>query len=458
MTQCNKTNSSLKYISLSLDKDISLEFDGGNVTSDGGVLFLAEVDKRIGLTEKIAQCIIDQRHQGKIIHTVREMLRQRVYQIGCGYEDCNDAQTLRKDPAMKISVGKRPEKDGDLCSQPTLSRFENNVTRKELLSIGKELIEHFVDTHKYKEVTRIVVDIDTTEDSTHGHQQLTFFQGYYDCYCYLPLLVFATVNDEKEQHLIASVLRPSDIHAGKKTLGVFSRVILPLKKAFPHAEIILRADSGFALPEIYDWCEENNIIYVIGLPKNDRLMARAIPYRASTSLISQITGHKAKLYGEFRYAAKTWTKLRRVVVKSEHLHKGENVRFVVTNWKKHSSSELYWFYTQRGDVENRIEEFKNHIKADRTSCSSFLANQFRLYLHAIAFILFQNIRLVLKGTQLERAEIHTIRVKLLKIGARIKESVRRIWIHCASGFPLQQIFRDALQKLSIIFPQVRGSL
>lgn len=279
-----------------------------------------------------------------------------------------------------------------------------------------------------------------------------------DCYCYLPLIMCVTVNDEKHQHIVGAVLRPANLHPGKKIIGVLSRMVTTLRQAFSGAEIIFRADSGFARPEIYEWCEMQHIAYVISLPKNNRLLARALPYRASSSLLHHMTGQKTKLFGQFLHAADSWSRERRIIVKAEHLKKGENVRFVVTNLAYGSPEEIYRFYCQRGDVENRIEELKNHLKADRTSCTSFLANQFRLFLHTCAFILIQGLQSSLVGTELENAQADTIRVKLLKIGARIKESVRRIWIYCASGFPLQELFWKVLGTIRMKFASVYGSL
>lgn len=456
--QCNALNSILSRLSLPLGKNISLDFSGGNVTGDGGVLLLADLDSRIGITDRVASCIQENRQESKIIHPIKEMLQQRVYQICCGYPDCNDAQTLRTDPAMKIAAGKRPEEGGDLSSQPTLSRFENSMTPRELFKIGTQFVEHFIKSQKGKKVTSIVVDCDVTDDPTHGNQQLTFFQTYYDCYCFLPLLVFVTVNGERQQHLVGAVLRPSDTDPGKKSIGVLSRIISRLKNAFPDASIILRADGGFARPEIYEWCEKEKITYVIAIAKNNRLMTKALPYRASSSLIHQMTRQKTQLFGQFFYAAESWNTMRRIIVKAEYLRKGENVRFIVTNIKGLTSSEIYHFYCQRGDVENRIEELKNHLNADRTSCTSFLANQFRLFLHSCAFIIMQALQQMLEGTALEHAQIHTIQVSLLKIGARIKESARRIWICCASSYPLQQLFWKVWHRIRMRYSTVTGFL
>jgi len=321
-------------------------------------------------------------------------------------------------------------------------------------------LEHFTRQYKSEKVEKIILDPDITDDITHGQQEFTFYHGYFGNYCYLPLLVYATVNNEKRQRLVAAVLLPSNIYPGKKSLPILTRIIRRLKKAFPKVEIILRADSGFALPEIYDWCEEekNDVKYVIAIAKNSRLMQKAVPYRATSSLQYHITMQKAKLFGEFLYAADTWSQERRTVVKAERLKKGPNTRFVVTNINGDTADEIYQFYIQRGDAENRIEELKNHLKADRTSCSSFLANQFRLFLHAAAFLLFQALQDVLEGTALTKATVHTIQVKLLKIGARVKETVRRVWIHMASGFPLQKLFWNILKGIKMKFPSVVGSL
>ena len=452
------SDSTLSRLSLSNGKDISMDFSGGNVTSDAGVLLLGELDARIGLTHTIASCIKDTRQAGKIVHSVQEMIQQRTFQICCGYEDCNDAKTLRNDPAFKIAADTKPESEGALSSQPTLSRLENSVTPRDLYRIGKQFLKLFIQSQAGKKVTSIVIDCDATDDPTHGNQQLTFFSGYYGCFCYLPLLVTATVNDEKQQHLIGAVLLPSNQQPRKKTIALISRMVKHLKQAFPWAKLILRADSGFASPDIYEWCEKERVDYVLGLPKNKRLMSKALPYNVSSTLFHHFTGQKTQTFGQFLYAAHSWNRERRVIVKAEYLQKGENVRFVITNITQASPVDIYRFYCQRGDMENRIEELKNHLKADRTSCTSFLANQFRLFLHSCAFILIQALQPTLKGTELENAQTNTIRVRLLKIGARIKESVRRIWVHCATGFPLQDLFWKVLRTIRMKFSSVRGFL
>ena len=449
MTECQKRNSNSSHISLQIPKEIRVDFSGGNLSSDGGVMLLAQLDGNLGLTERLASYVGEWRQEGKIQHSIVEMLRQRIFQIACGYEDCNDANALRKDPVFKAAAGQCPESGKDLSSQPTLSRLENKATARDVVRMSHELFEQFVRDNRGKTVTRIVIEPDATEDELHGQQEFAFYNAHYGCYCYLPLLVFATVNDEKRQRLVAAVLRPSSVHTTKKTLSTFRRIIRRLKEAFPQARIEFRADGGFASPELYALLEKHGVRYAIAMSKNDTLMKKAFPFRLASSFQRQMTRQKSRVYGEFLYAAKTWKKVaRRVVVKAEFLRDGdENARFVVTNFPKMTPFEVYRYYTRRGDSENRIDEFKNQLKADRTSCETFLANQFRLLLHAAAFVLMQALQDALEGTELARAEVATIRVKLLKIAALVKETVRNVWIRLSSAFPLQDLFWRMLGKI-----------
>ena len=449
MTECQKRNSNSSHISLQIPKEIRVDFSGGNLSSDGGVVLLAQLDGNLGLTERLASCIGEWRQYGKIQHSIVEMLRQRIFQIACGYEDCNDADTLRKDPVFKAAAGQCPESGKDLSSQPTLSRLENAVKPRDMVRMSHEFVEQFIGLYRGKKVKRIVIEPDATEDELHGQQEFAFYNSHYGCYCYLPLLVFATVNDEKRQRLVAAVLRPSSVHTTKKTLSTFRRIIRRLKEAFPQAEIEFRADGGFASPDLYALLEKHGVRYAIAMSKNDTLVKKALPFRLASSFQRQMTRQKSRVYGEFLYAAKTWKKVaRRIVVKAEFLRDGEdNARFVVTNFPKMTPFEVYRYYTRRGDSENRIDEFKNQLKADRTSCETFLANQFRLLLHAAAFVLTQALQDALEGTELASAEMATIRVKLLKIAALVKETVRNVWIRLSSAFPLQDLFWNLLGKI-----------
>jgi hypothetical protein len=428
------TDCSLQISLLPLPKKpVVVRNDGGALTSDAGVLLLRELDARLGLTKRLARCLPDRRDQKKVRHHTLELLRQRIYQIACGYEDCNDADTLRADPALKLAVGRAPA-EGDLASQPSLSRWENEAGPRLCWRMSEALVESYLECHRRKPPARIVLDVDATDDETHGHQQLSFFHGYYDEHCYLPLLVFAQAEGEGEQELLAAVLRPGNVHAGHRAMAIVERIAARLRATFPQTRIELRADSGLALPEVYKRGEELRLPYTISLPKNERLKALAEPWMVEARAIHAETGEKVQVFGEFRYAAETWPRERRVIVKAEVMSQGENPRFVVTN--RHLAPEaLYRFYCQRGDPENRIKELKEDLRADRLSCHRFWANQFRLLLHAAAYVLLQALRAALAGTELACAQVNTLRLRLLKVGARICESVRRVLVHLPSAYP-----------------------
>jgi hypothetical protein len=408
--------------------------DGGALTSDAGVLLLRQLDERLGLTRRLAGCLVDRREQGKVRHDVLALLRQRIYQIALGYEDCNDADHLRADPALKLAVGRAPTED-DLASQPTLSRLENQVGWHECWRISEALLECYRQRHRKHPPARLVLDVDATDDETHGHQQLAFFHGYYDEHCYLPLLVFAQAEGEGEQELIGALLRPGNVHGGHRAMALIKAMITRLRQAFPECVIELRADSALARPEIYEGCEQLAIPYTISLPKNERLIAMAQPWRRDAEAIHAEIGEQVQVFGEFAYAADTWLHERRVITKAEVMSKGENPRFVVTSRTDLQPEAHYRFYCQRGDPENRIKELKLDLKADRLSCHRFWANQFRLLLHAAAYMLMQAMRAALAGTEFARAQVSTLRLRLLKVGARIRESVRRVWVQLPSAYP-----------------------
>jgi hypothetical protein len=420
-------------------------FDGGRVSSDGGAVLLAEADRRLGLTAQLAACLTDPRQPGKVRQSLPDLLRQRIYQIALGYEDCNDANTLASDPLLKACLGRFPESAHDLASQPTLSRFENAWDRKALYRLARVFVERFVEAHP-DPPEQIVLDLDATDDPTHGQQELTFFHGYYDTYCYLPLLAFAQA-DDGPQELVAAVLRPGNVHAGRGTVTILKRLVAAFEEGWPDARTILRGDSGLALPAVYDWCEDNGVTYAISLPTNSRLEALAEAFLQAARDEVARTGEKARHFHEFRYAADSWRQERRVILKAEVTPQGDNPRFVVTNDATQTPAELYHFYTQRGDVENRIKELKLDLKADRTSCHRFLANQFRLLLHAAAFVLLSALREGLRGTELAAAQAGTIRLRLLKVGVRVRETARRVWLHLSSAYPLQPLWFLLLSRL-----------
>jgi hypothetical protein len=442
MTQCN---SQLRFGFLQ-NKQIIGAFDGGQISSDGGLLLVAEADRRVGLSAALCGVLKDDRQSGKVRYELCEMLAQRVYQIACGYEDCNDADSLRADAVLKTVLGRLPQTGDALASQPTLSRFENAISRSELVRMAKVFVEMFIENHSSKKPKRIMVDFDATDDPTHGQQQFAGFHGYYDEHCYLPLIVTAAA-DAGPQELVAAVLRPGRSHAGRGYLSVLKRLVQRLRQAWPEVKIVLRGDSGFAMPAVYEWCEQNGVEYLIGIAKNSRLLEVAADYLHLARAVYRYTGTKARLIFEDKYKADSWSHQRRVVIKAEVSDKGDNPRFVVTNIGAGDARDLYAQYAKRGDMENRIKELKNDLCIDRTSCHRFVANQFRVLLHAAAFVLLSFIRQHLHGTQLAWAQVGTLRVKLLKLGVLVKETVRRVWLQFACGCPLQDLWPLLLGRI-----------
>ena len=432
----------LRFESL-FSKEVIADFAGGRITSDAGGLVLRELDQRYRLAENVARCLHDPREGHKVKHDLLTLVRQRLFAIAQGYEDNNDAATLAKDPAFKIMAGKAPESDGDLASQPTLSRFENRVTAKDLRRLSDRLLDLYLKTHPGPRKV-IILDMDATDDPTHGKQQLSFFHGYYEEHMYHPLLVF----DGRDGFPLAAVLRPGNTHSSRGALAVLKRLIQKLRQAYPKALILFRADAGFAVPALYNYLEgQPETRYVIGFITNNRLLAETAPLLAKAQRQYQETGEKQRLFTSFSYQAESWDQPRRIIAKVEYTHLGANQRFVVTNLSRNPQFVYDDIYVLRGDVENRIKELKLEIKADRLSCHRFLANQFRLLLHTAAYCLFWLLRHHLQGTELATAQVNTLRLKLLKIGARIRETSRRIWVHLASGYPYRDLLAGLLQNL-----------
>jgi hypothetical protein len=423
-------------------KEVIADFAGGRITSDAGGLLLREIDQRYRLAEKATRCLRDSRQPPKVKHDLLTLVRQRLFAIAQGYEDTNDAATLAKDPAFKIMAGKAPDSAGDLASQPTLSRFENGVTAKDLRRLSDWLLDLYLKTHPGPRKV-IVLDMDATDDPTHGKQQLSFFHGYYEEHMYHPLLVF----DGRTGFPLAAVLRPGNTHASHGALAVLKRLIKKLKKAYPGALILFRADAGFALPALYRYLERQEIRYVIGFITNNRVVEKATPLLKKAQTAYLATGEKQRLFTAFSYQAESWSRPRRIIAKVEYTHLGANQRFVVTNLSRNPQFVYDDLYVLRGDVENRIKELKLDLKADRLSCHRFLANQFRLLLHTAAYCLFWLLRHHLQGTELATAQVNTLRLKLLKIGARIRETSRRIWVHLALGYPYRDLLAGVLQNL-----------
>jgi hypothetical protein len=424
-------------------RPVLAEFDQQHGSSEGGAILLKACDERLGLTERLIESIADRRQAGKIRHAIGDLVRQRLYAIACGYPDGNDASRLGSDPIQKLLCGRDLVSGEDLASQPTLSRFENAFERADLYRMGIALAETVIERHRRRlkrRVKRITIDLDPTDDPTHGAQQLAFFNGHYDSWCYLPVAGFLSFNEEAEQYLIAYVLRPGNATAAVGAIGILSRLLPRLRAAFPHSRLRVRLDGGYASAEIFAFLERENLEYVVAMAKNKVLERRAGRLMGSARRLSRESMQTEHVYGECRYAARTWPQRRRVLIKAEVVrHPGRdpknNPRFVVTNLKA-SPRHLYEaIYCARGDVENRIKELHHGLEIDRTSCSRFLANQLRGLLTAAAYVLYQELRLNAARTAYRHAQVGTLREHLLKLGAWVQSSVRRIVLHLPASFP-----------------------
>lgn len=417
---------------------IEAQFVEEEVTSDGGVLLLREIDRKINLTCELEKIIPDFREPSKIKHSLLSMLKQRIYGIALGYEDLNDHATLRNDPAIQTAV----DRINILASSPTLCRMENRANRKMIFDSNKLMVETFLESFN-EPPSEIILDFDATEDEVHGHQENRYFHGYYDCYCFLPLHVFC------EDQLLVSYLRPSNIDGAKHSWAILSLLSKRIKKSWPAVKIIFRGDSGFCRDLMLRWCERKDITYIVGIAQNNRLNILSQEMRKLAEEKYNETKEKQRIFSEFKYAAKSWKNERRIIAKSEHTDKGANPRYIVTNEKNFTSQELYEKnYCGRGDMENRIKEIKRGVFSDRTSCHKWWSNQFRLILSSMAYILMESTRrIALKNTELATAQCETIRLKLYKIGAIIMRNTRRIRFLLSSNYPKQLLFLETAKKL-----------
>jgi len=416
-------------------RPLRADFSGGQISSDAGLLPLRAFDQRHGLTRDLAKCLTDFREEERTRHSVLSLFRQRLYQIIAGYEDANDADRLRHDPAFQI-LADQPL-GTPLGSQPTLSRWENSPAPRDLLHLQDALLDWFVKIcgGQVRKRGEILLDVDSTDDPTHGQQQLSFFNVGYDQHMYHPLLIF-------ERHtgcLLAARLRRGTAASHARIIPLLLRIVPRLQREFPKARIKLRADAGFALPMLYEFCEFFGISYVIGIAANSRLEGKAQRLQRRLARRYRRTGQPQRSFSSFRYRAYSWSHQRRICYKAEHTAAGTNLRFLVTNLKGRSRS-VFAFYNDRGECENRIEEFKNGFAADRLSCHRFRANAFRLLLHSFAYNLVNLFRLQLP-LSMRSAQIETLRIQLFKIGARIRETARCIRIHLASCWPFQDLFQ-----------------
>jgi hypothetical protein len=439
-------------------------FDGGAITSDAGGLLLGAADRAIKLTERFAACFHDTRRQHLIEHEVVTLLTQRVFGIALGYEDLNDHDELRHDPMMAVLAGKlaaRREDCAPVAGKSTLNRLELSrlqPTRYHRIShnpiaIKRLLVDLFVDAHE-RPPQQIILDLDATDDPVHGEQEGRFFHGYYDCYCYLPLYVFCG------RHLLAAKLRPASMDAAAGAAQEVARIVAQIRRRWPHVRILVRADSGFAREELMAWCEANGVDFLLGLQKNDRLIAEIASEIAQAEAKSRRTGKPARYFKDFRWRTRrSWSRERRVVGKAEFTADEANPRFVVTSLKRAECKPKYLYeklYFARGDMENRIKECQLDLYADRTSTATMRANQLRLWLASFAYVLLCAVRRIgLHHTPFANASCGTIRLKLLKIGALVRVSVRRIKIAMASSCPAAEVWGCAAVRLAAA--SARGS-
>ena len=418
-------------------RKIEVNFSGGEVTSDAGVILLREIDRKLQLTKEFSKHLPDSRDPQFVEHTTLHMLRQRVYGLCLGYEDLNDQRSLRTDTLIQTAVGK----DTVLASPSTLCRFENRSDRTSAVAFHKILLEKFVLSFK-SPPTELILDFDATDDLVHGNQVGRFFHGYYRNYCFLPLYVFCG------DQLLVSYLRPSNIDGAKHAWAISSLLVRRLRKAWPGVKIIFRGDSGFCRHRMLRWFERYGIEYVVGLPSNSRLSELTKVFTLQVEGEFNKTYLKQKRFSEFSYGANTWKAQRRVIVKAEHTDLGANTRYIVTNMTTDPQRLYESVYCGRGNMENRIKEQQLDLFADRTSCHNWWPNQFRLLLSSLAYVLMETLRREgLKQTELSQTQVGTIRLKILKIGAVIIRNTKRIKIFISSHYPYQNLFREVSQSL-----------
>jgi hypothetical protein len=429
-------------------KPVVARFDLPHASTDGGLVLVKALDTAWGLTQRLAACLDDAREPGKVQHETIELLQQRVFGLCAGYADCNDAARLVHDPMHKLVLGRDPISGLGLASQPTLSRFENAVSARELRAMTHVLADAVIAQQRRRRhgrATRITIDLDPTDDPTHGQQEFAFFNGHYDTWCYLPVVATVTFNDEPTQFVVAAVLRPGKAPAGLGARGILRSLLRKLRAAFPTAPVQVRLDGGFASAKLFTFLDRAQVEYVVGMPSNRRVEKRAQRLLGRARVLSRQRGQTAHLYGETWYAAKTWSRRRRVIIKAEDVrHPGRtpknNPRFVVTNLTARPQT-VYELYCQRGDVENRLKELHHGLEMDRTSCSKFRANQFRVLLTLAAYILFQELRRRAAPTVCADAQVTTLRERLIKLAVWVERSARRIVLHLPTTFPWLMTWR-----------------
>jgi hypothetical protein len=458
MTEC--TQSAFEFAA-HFSRRVVARFDGGTMTTDGGGLLLRETDRRLNLLPRLAECFLDGRSPLLVEHTVEQLVCQRVYGLALGYEDLNDHEQLRQDPLLRVLAGKADVEDSPLAGKSTLNRLElgdGTPNRYKKITFWKDgidelLVKVFVESHEVAP-EEIVLDVDATDLPLHGEQEGRFFHGYYDSYCYLPLYIFCG------DQILCARLRQSNSDAAAGSLAEIQRIVVQIRAAWPAVNIVLRGDSGFCRNELMSWCEANRVDYVFGMARNQRVRRMIGPQMWEATQQWGATGKPARVFSEFSYQTRKrrnggWDRERRVVAKAEHIDGKENPRFVVTSLKAEqwAAQELYEeLYCARGEMENRIKE-QFSLFADRVSSETMRANQMRMYLSTMAYVLVCGLRrLGLKGTEMETAQAGTIRTRLLKIGAQVRVSVRRVYLAMAASYPWASLFEQVHANLRAAAP------
>ena len=428
-------------------KKVTAAFDGGLISSDGGVLLLAGADQRLGLVDTLAAIIPDHRDPAKITHTMSDILRARILAIACGYPDADDLDDLRQDPAFKLACGRLPESGDDLASQPTMSRWENAPDRRTLIRLTYATVDLWCNSYR-RPPKSIMLDIDDTADTVHGHQQLSLFNAHYDERCFLPIHIY----DAATGHCVLTMLRPGKTPDGTEVRGHLRRLVRRIRMHWPQTQITFRGDSHYGRKEAMEWCEQNGVRYIFGLAPN-KVLAEQIFLRLDECCVRRAIGQldKVRDFTTTRYAAKSWSRLRRVVARIEATRKGADVRYIVTNLKSGSAKHLYEnIYCARGQAENLIKRHKSQLGSDRTSCRSPLANQMRLILHTAAYWLMRTLRDAIPQPQpLASGEFSTLRLRLLKVAVRVRETASRIRLAFAANCPDAELFRSLIWSLTL---------
>lgn len=443
-TEENSGQQTLFNLSNFRNKKVEVQFTAEQISTDGGLLFLKEVDKNIGIIDRIAACIEDHRHQSYVVHDIKSLLNQRIMQIAAGYEDANDCNDLRDDGVLKICC----EKENSLSAQPTMSRFENSVSTKELYKISHAFVDQFIASYAVRPEV-IILDCDDTDAQAYGDQQLSLFNNYYGGYCFMPLHIYEGLSGK----VITSILKPGRRSKSADVFGILRRLIEYLRKSWPDTLIFLRGDSHFCSREFMDWAEdEDKIGFVTGLSGNQLLNKKAKTTIESAKRAFKTKGRSVKQYHSFTYKAGSWTYPQRVVVKVEVSEKGTNVRYIVSNIKCIRARALYEnAYCARGAAELRIKDHKRYLKSDRMSCNSFKANQFRLFLHTAAYVLIHSLQKeVLAATEYAKSTMETIQLKILKIATRVKILKTKVKIEFPLEFPQRKVFENLLFLFGVL--------